>query len=410
MITKTYKSETMIEALQMAQTELGADAIVVSMREISMGPSWNPWKKVGVEIVAASQGEVSQAQSRKPAPNADVSHAAILQPAANKSGVEFKEEMPEIEWVTTPEKKSAKLPPKIKLNLQSTSAKPSPTLTVETPAEVIVPAPVGHKVIHPALKKIQQQLTQQGVDSTLVDGLLEIALETLSPATLADMDACKKSIIQLMGAGLRVQKGVGTYISSNMVCVVGASGSGKTSVIAKLALYFSQALQKTVTWVCADTVRMGAVAEARAITDALGLKLMLVYVPADLTDILSSAQDSDLFLVDTPRYNPCNESQMVELGALLSEMPKRCTYLVAPATTKEADLFDASAALSVFNVDGLIITKLDETRTFGNVYNFARKNQIPLSFLTNGKEAANHLEVADPARLVEALFGKDWNM
>ena len=97
------------------------------------------------------------------------------------------------------------------------------------------------------------------------------------------------------------------------------------------------------------------------------------------------------------------------MGALLAELPKRCTYLVAPATTKETDLYQLSAALGIFNLDGLIITKLDETHTFGSVYNFARKNQLPLSFFTTGKEAARNLEVSDPARLVAALFGKEWN-
>ena len=120
-------------------------------------------------------------------------------------------------------------------------------------------------------------------------------------------------------------------------------------------------------------------------------------------------QETDLFLVDTPGYNPCDESQMIELGALLAEMPERCTYLVAPATTKESDLFQTSAALGMFNIDGIIATKLDETFNFGSLYNFARKNHFPLSFFASGKEASRDLEVADPARLGAALFGKEWN-
>lgn len=411
MVTKTFKSDTMIQTLQLVQAELGADAIVVSMREAPLGPAWNPWKKAGVEIVAASSDAIAEAQGSKPAPKAAVSSTAVLRPSENEAGVEFVEERPEIEWVIGPEKNPAQLPPRLKLNLAPIPGAPTvyPVAEPAPKTATKTPAPVDDSYFPPMLKKIRQQLIQQGVENSLVDNLLNVALETLSPTTLADAETSKKSIIQLMGAGLRVQKGVGTFVSSNVVCVVGASGSGKTSAIAKLALFFSQNLHKTVTWVCADTVCMGAIAEARAFTDALGLKLKLVYVPADLKEILSNPQESDLFLVDTPGYNPCNEGQMMELGALLSEMPKRCTYLVAPATTKEIDLFQASAGLGIFNLDGLIITKLDETHTFGSLYNFARKSQIPLSFLTIGKEAARHLEVADPARLVAALFGKEWN-
>jgi flagellar biosynthesis GTPase FlhF len=56
----------------------------------------------------------------------------------------------------------------------------------------------------------------------------------------------------------------------------------------------------------------------------------------------------------------------------------------------------------------LIVTKLDETHSFGNVYNFARKNQVPLSYFMTGRDAARNLEPAEAARLVAALFGKGW--
>jgi flagellar biosynthesis protein FlhF len=166
-------------------------------------------------------------------------------------------------------------------------------------------------------------------------------------------------------------------------------------------------MNKTVTWVCADTIRSGAVAEARAYTDALGFTLKLVYVPEDLKALLLNAGPNELFLVDTPGYNPCSENQMIELGALLAEMPRRCTYLIVPATTKESDLFQLSASLGF--MDGTIITKLDETHAFGSVYNFARKNQLPLSYFTTGRDVSLNLEVADPIRLASALFGKEWS-
>jgi len=387
MVTKTFKADSTIQTLQLVQSELGADAIVVSMREVPLGPLWNPWKKSAVEVVAAASPQ-------------------------KQSTVEFVEEIPEIEWDFAPPKKKtpAKLPPPLKLNLAPLPDSSAPIADSAPEAESAVgDAKRDDRYLPPALKKIHEQLSRQGVESSLIEGLMGVALETLSPSTLGDVEACKKSIVQLMGAELRVQKGAGTFVSSNVMCLVGASGSGKTSSTAKLALFFSQTLKKNVTWVCADTVRTGAVAESRAYTDALGVELKLVYTPQDLKEILSAAQPNDLFLVDTPGYNPCSESQMAELGALLSEMPARVTCLVAPATTKEADLLQLSASLGLFKLDGLILTKLDETHIFGGVYNFARRNQVPLAYFATGREAARHLETADPMRLVSALFGKEWN-
>ncbi len=390
MVTKTFKADSTLQTLKLVQNELGADAIVVSMREVPDGPVWNPWKKSAVEVVAASLAEATASQQPHPA-QLDVEE----------------EERPEIEWDIPATKKPVKLPPPLRMNLNPIAPRTTPTVDSVRMTESA--APTNDRYAPPSLKKIQQQLIQQGVENPLIDGLMNLALETLSPGTLADADACKRSIIQLMGAELRVQKGAGNFVSTNVVAVVGASGSGKTSAIAKLALFFRQGLHKSVTWVCADTVRTGAIAEAKAYTDALGLELKLIYTPQDLKELLNGAQASDLFLVDTPGFNPCNEKQMIELGALLSEMPGRCTYLVAPATTKETDLFQLSASLGVFNLDGLIITKLDETYHFGGLYNFTRRSNTPLAYFTTGRETARHLETADPSRLVAALFGKEWN-
>ncbi len=394
MVTKTFKADTTLQTLQLVQSELGADAIVVSMREVPAGPLWNPWKKSSVEVVATQTAQ-------KP----------VLRPALNESGVEFVEEMPEIEWDIKPTKKADKLPPPLKMNL---APLPDPRAPVSAQGGEAAPAaestaPKSDRYVPPALKKIQAQLNQQGVENSLVESLTSLALEALSPSTLADVEACKKSIIQLMGAELRVQKGAGSFVSSNVLCVVGASGSGKTNAVAKMALFFQKTLGKSVTWVCADTVKMGAIAEAKAYTDALGLTLKLVYTPQDLKAILNAAQPNDLFLVDTAGYNPCSEKQMIELGALLSEMPTRCTVLVAPANIKEADLQQLTASFGVFNLNGLILTKLDETHTFGGLYNFARKNQTPLAYFSTGRETTSTLEVAEPSRLAAALFGKEWS-
>jgi flagellar biosynthesis protein FlhF len=393
MVMKTFKADTTFQTLQLVQEELGAEAIVVSMREIPVGPVWNPWKKSSVEVVAAMPEDVMGTQKPR----------AVSQPAQE----EFVEERPEIEWELPAAKKPVRLPPPLKLNLNPL---PNHSASVADPVrETESASPTNDRYSPSSLKKIQQQLIQQGVENSLIDSLLNLAMETLSPATLGDADACKQAIIQMMAAELRVQKGAGAFVSNNVMCVIGASGSGKTSVIAKLAMFFRQNLKKSVTWVCADTVRMGAIAEAKAYTDALGLDLKLVYTPQDLKEIVCAPQANELFLVDTPGYNPCSEREMIDLGALLSEMPGRCAYLVAPSTAKEADLIQLSASLGVFNLDGLVITKLDETHHFGGLYNFARKNQIPLGYFTNGRETSHHLEVADPARLVSSLFGKEWN-
>ncbi len=410
MATKTFKADSMLQALQLIQEEMGDSAIVISTRDVPAGPAWNRWKKIAVEIVAASPDSVSEL---KGAPSRDISVAPGLKPAASQLIIEKEEEIPDIEWVTAPEPVAKPAVRVLAPKASPAPIAPAPEIPEPLPPEVLrkpaAPQTIGtDQQISPALKKIQQQLSNQGIDSTLISGLVNVALETLSASTLADEETSKKYLLQLLGAELRVQPGLGSYREGQVICLIGSSGSGKTATLAKLALFLGEKLKKKILWVCADTVRVGAITEARAFTDALGIPLKLAYSPADLKAILSNPAPETIILVDTPGYNPCSESQVVELGALLAEAPRRCTYLVAPATTKEADLFQLSAAFGIFNLDGLIVTKLDETNSFGSVYNFARKSQVPLGYFTTGKEVARNLEQVDPARLVAALFGKGW--
>ena len=193
-----------------------------------------------------------------------------------------------------------------------------------------------------------------------------------------------------------------------MICLVGASGSGKTTTISKLAVHFSKALGKRVVWICADTVRAGAIAETRAYADAVGVPLRLVYTPQDLKETIKAEQNADVVLVDTPGYNPCDEAQMMELGSMLTQVPERSTYLVTPATTKEADLLQAVASLGLFKIRGLIVTKLDETYSFGNIYNFVFQSQLPMALFSTGKQVLGDLRHAEASKLVAALFGKGW--
>jgi flagellar biosynthesis protein FlhF len=401
MVTKTYKAESAIQALQLVQSELGANAIVVSMREVPNGPTWNPWKTSAVELVASLEHQAAPVQ------------AAVLRQSENRAGVEFIEERPEIEWESESDQQLADLRaqshPKLKLNLDSEVRRQLPASSGAAHQKAVSKPVLNDKYIPPAVRKIHQQLSDQGVDAVLLENLVQLALETLSPSTLGDEEKCRDSIVQLLGAELPLQRGTRAYVAGNVVCVIGASGSGKTSSLAKLALYYSANMKKTITWVCADTVRSGAVAEARAYSDAMGFNLKLVYVPEEMKELSQEMQPDDLLLVDTPGYNPCSESQMIELGSLLSEIPQRCTYLVAPATTKESDLNQLASSLGIFDLSGMIITKLDETHSFGSIYNFARRNQLPLGFFATGRDASRHLEVADPVRLVSALLGREWN-
>ncbi len=420
METRKYQCETMLEALQRIQAELGPDAIVLSAREIPMGPVWNVWRKKGVEVVAAPPLNSQPAQSSQT--------RSVLRRSADGAGIEFEEQPPEIEWVGgqpafPPGEKTASSQPQrwspphlSRAEIRAAQKPAAPTVIAETvkepenqPADHPPAVEAAVQLLPVSLQRIQQRLLDQGVEAEFVRRTLQRLNQTLGAAMLKEESLCLRYVQEVLAADLRLPAPGALRLPGRWVSLVGASGSGKTSTTAKLALLYSQHLGKKVVWVCADTIRTGAIAEARAYTDALNIPLRLVYQPPDIQIIADEMQEADVFLVDTAGFNPCREEPLAELGELLSQIPQRVTWLVASALTRESDLRQISAALGVFRLNGMIFTRMDETLTFGSVYNFARQTPYPLRYFAYGKETAGKFQAAEASRLSAALFGKGWN-
>lgn len=457
MPTKKFQAETMMEALEMVQRELGSDAIVLSSREVPVGPSWQVWRKPGIEVIAMApdkkgQPGQNQTQEKKSNPVMKPKQDGSLSWEEDRSGIEWvnpdQGEEPVVKRATFPYQSSQNNPQAAmphnqtqtqtvsrpselnnnyvaRANLNSSVLKRDPSQVLptdkpavstlpsrQTPAASVQPGKTGQASqaakIPEGLAQIKLRLLAQGVDRGLVDRLVQTTLTSFSPAVLSDESRSLTLVRKQLEAGLKVEKNFLLTGTGKVLCLVGASGSGKTTTISKLAVHFSQAMGKKVVWISADTIRAGAIAETKAYADAIGVPLRLAYTPDDLTSLIRTNQDADIILVDTPGYNPCDEEQMVELGAMLTQLPERSTFLVAPATTKEADLLQAVASLGLFKISGLIITKMDETYSFGSVYNFVYQSQLPMVLFSYGKQILGDLHQAEAGRVVSALFGKGW--
>jgi flagellar biosynthesis protein FlhF len=355
MTVKTFRAPNMMAALNDIQRQLGPDALVVSVRQVTDGAAWKLWKRPGVEVLAMD--------SAGPAPAAS--------PAEEK---------------TPPAR--AEIEPLV-AGLSARLARPD---SPEQPAEL--PA---------ALEAVQRRLLDQGVDEILVRKIATACAESLSPRSLQDEQRVRKQLASQLQVYLRTRPGNGVA-EERVICLVGMSGSGKTSTAAKLAAYYARKDGRRIAWICADTVRAGAIAEARVYTESLGIPLRLAYTSEELAETAKEVE-ADLVLVDTPGCNPHREASVIELAALLTSVPKRSTYLIAPATARATDLARAVAALSPFSLRGLVVTKLDETDRFGDIFNLAWRSQIPLAYITSGTRPLEDLQPATAGQLVAALLG-----
>ena len=118
----------------------------------------------------------------------------------------------------------------------------------------------------------------------------------------------------------------------------------------------------------------------------------------------NNRMEVEQILIDLPSCNPRKERDVLACGDLLTALPWRTVYLVLSATTKEIEMQQTLAALGTFDLTGLIITKLDECETIGNVINAAWRSRLPLAYFTFGPRLVEDLQPAHISNLTEILF------
>ncbi len=430
MVTKTYRAPNMLTALQEIQRDLGPDAMVVSMREIPSGPAWQVWSKPGVEVVA-TRDVPSSVHEQKSSPRASDQEQpipgrkeieAILEAIAAKKGFEQVSPFLGKEQLNTKsvQKRSSDEPvkwtPPVLNREEENPVSESTNQAVKSLGGIVDEILQTHQsrsaqfhrssTVSTEMESIERLLLRQGLDAEFVEHLISTNIETLNPTVLHDQYRLQKYMMKQLAVSLRPQKNSMAVIQSRVMCIIGASGSGKTSTCAKLAAFYSHTLSKKVVWICADTIRAGAIAETRTYTDVIQVPLFFAYTPQELGETVREQHDADLIIIDTPGVNMLDESKVTEVGSFLNEVTNRSLYLTAPATTKLADLEQAVLTFQPFKLKGLIITKMDETYSYGDVYQLLQKTRLPAHYFTDGSQVLGKLHPGEPERIVAAMFGE----
>ncbi len=186
---------------------------------------------------------------------------------------------------------------------------------------------------------------------------------------------------------------------------VGTTGVGKSSSVVKLASHLSRKQKRKVLLVSFDNVRLAASEQMRVYAKVLGVEFEQIEDAMDLSSILSRHSDVDVVLVDTAGRSPKRSQKMEDLLALKSLNLPLEFHLVMPATEKEEQLDRTIRAFSRLGLSSLIFTKLDETWSYGELFNLMNRWSLPLSYFGIGQNVPEDLERATRERVVERLVG-----
>jgi flagellar biosynthesis protein FlhF len=193
--------------------------------------------------------------------------------------------------------------------------------------------------------------------------------------------------------------------------LVGPTGVGKTTTVAKLAAIFGIGTENMpaidVKMITIDAFRIGAKAQLESYGNIMQINVSCVDNRQDLRkEIAIHSEDTDLFLIDTIGKSPKDAARLGEMKEILDGAGRSAEYhLVIGATTKASDIEDIMRQFEPFNYKSILLTKLDETERIGNVISALAEKKKPVSYITDGQKVPNDIRKATVVRFLINLDG-----
>ena len=238
--------------------------------------------------------------------------------------------------------------------------------------------------------------------------LVERVRGEMSGAELADPLLAKARAARMIEAEIPIAGPIlVTPGRRRLAALVGPTGVGKTTTIAKLAAHYRLKQKRNVGLITVDTYRIAAVEQLRTYADIIDLPMQVVSTPREMREAVRRLDGLDLILMDTAGRSPRDEIKLQELKSFLHEACADEVHLVLSSVASARTLEQTAGRFAAVGTTALILTKLDEATGLGNVVPLVRNSRLPLSYLTNGQNVPDDIETANAGRLARLVLGTD---
>jgi flagellar biosynthesis protein FlhF len=245
-------------------------------------------------------------------------------------------------------------------------------------------------------------LIRRGVNETVAKSIIQKVKEGDTNKeggdSINEQQAVAK-MLRIAGPIVRGEK------SARNIALIGPTGVGKTTTIAKLAANFKLREKLDVGLITIDTYRIAAVQQLKTYADIIGISLNVVLTPEELSGALKAFKGKDVVLVDTAGRSQCDAQKMLELKTFLDAGKFDEVHLVVSATTHTAHLESIMERFGPLAHDKMILTKIDETPCRGHMLNVLLRVNKAVSYVTAGQEVPDDIEVADAEKIATIILG-----
>jgi len=361
---KTYEADTIQDAMDQIKQDLGPNALILNTRQVTKSVKWfGLAKKQIIEVVAGiatpKKAESDSSSALVPIPSPDV-----LDTQSENSVVEGK--------------------------------------TVEA---------IALRNIRSALDDVYQRQIERGINKELSQRLVYLLDDIISNAVSHNRKLETKTIRQdfndRLSQVIQVSGGVDFSVEEQqIISLVGPTGVGKTTTVAKLAAVSSVLNYKKVGLISIDAYRIAAYDQLKTYAEIIGLPVELALSPQGARDAIDKFADQDIIIVDSVGRSPNHQVHMAELHGYMQVIRPTEVHLTVSASVKFEDLVRIVDRYRTLDVSRIIFTKLDETVTLDTVVNGAYYTKYPISYLGVGQTVPDDLEVADIERISSFLLAK----